>query len=91
MARSTPDPESVNIHDLNVPEDVLQEARRHVVSRAGSWRGTSRFSLAAAGLFIPLVMIPAMFMPGLWFHYAIGLWGLTFLWVAATLPRTEWR
>jgi hypothetical protein len=26
MARSTPDPDSVNIHDLNEPEDVLQEA-----------------------------------------------------------------
>jgi hypothetical protein len=36
-------------------------------------------------------MVPAMVMPGLWFHYAIGLWELTFLWVAATLPRTESR
>lgn len=61
------------------------------VARAGSWRGASRFSLAATGLFIPLVMVPPMFMPGLWFHYAIGLWGLTFLWVAATLLRMEWR
>lgn len=26
MARSTPDPKSVNIHDLKVPEDVRQEA-----------------------------------------------------------------
>jgi hypothetical protein len=61
------------------------------VARAGRWRGASRFSLAAAGVFIPLVMVPAMLVPGLWFHYAIGLWGLTFLWVAATLLRAEWR
>jgi len=61
------------------------------VARAGRWTGASRFSLATAGLFIPLVMVPAMFIPGLWFHYAIGLWGLTFLWVAATLLRTESR
>lgn len=61
------------------------------VARAGRWTGPSRFSLASAGLFIPLVMVPAMFIPGLWFHYAIGLWGLTFLWVAATLLRPESR
>jgi hypothetical protein len=30
-------------------------------------------------------------MPGLWFHYAIGLGELNFLWVAATLLRTESR
>lgn len=59
------------------------------VARAGRWRGVSRFSLAAMGVYIPLVMVPTMFMPGLWPHYGIGLWGLTMLWVAATLLRTE--
>jgi hypothetical protein len=61
------------------------------VLRAGTRQGAARFSLLATGAYIPLVMVPSMFLPGLWFHYAIGIWGLTFLWLAVTVLRAQPR
>ena len=61
------------------------------VARAAVWHGASRFSLLAVGLYIPLVMVPSMFVHGLWFHYAIGLWGLVLLWLGVTVLRAPAR
>jgi len=57
--------------------------------RARIWVGWASFALLATGTYIPLVLIPAMMIPGLWFHYAIGIWGLCFLWLAMAILRAE--
>ena len=59
------------------------------VVRARRWTGWSRWTLLACGLYIPIVLIPAMLIPGLWFHYAIGIWGICFLLLAVAVLRRE--
>jgi hypothetical protein len=49
------------------------------VLRAGRWAGWHRYTPLACGLFIPLILIPALSLPGLTGHYAIGLWGVCWL------------
>jgi hypothetical protein len=50
--------------------------------RSGRWAGWQRFTPLACGLFLPLIVIPALSIPGLpGFvpHYAVGLWGVCWL------------
>ncbi len=49
------------------------------VLRERRWGGWHRFTPLACGVFIPLVLIPSFALPGLWFHYAIGIWGIFWL------------
>jgi hypothetical protein len=49
------------------------------VLRERRWGGWHRFTPLACGVFIPLVLIPSFALPGLWFHYAIGAWGILWL------------
>jgi hypothetical protein len=49
------------------------------VLRERRWGGWHRFTTLACGVFIPLVLIPSFALPGLWFHYAIGVWGIFWL------------
>jgi hypothetical protein len=49
------------------------------VLRERRWVGWHRFTPLACGVFIPLVLIPSFALPGLWFHYAIGVWGIFWL------------
>jgi hypothetical protein len=49
------------------------------VVRERRWVGWHRFTPLACGVFIPPVLIPSFALPGLWFHYAIGIWGIFWL------------
>jgi hypothetical protein len=49
------------------------------VLRAGHWSGWQRFTVLTCGLFIPVILLPALAMPGYAPHYAIGLWGVCWL------------
>ena len=55
------------------------------VLRAGRWGGWHRYSVLAAGLFIPLILLPAFALPGYAPNYAIGLWGVCWLLVGLAL------
>lgn len=55
------------------------------IARAGRWTGWHRFTLLAGGLYVPLVLLPSMTMPGLAMNYAIGLWGVCWLLVGVAL------
>jgi hypothetical protein len=60
------------------------------VLRAGRWQGWRRFALLACGLYVPLVLLPAMTLPGPAMNYAIGLWGVCWLLVGLAM-RAEVR
>ena len=49
------------------------------VLRAGRWVGWYRFTPLACGLFMLLVVFPALFLPGYASNYAIGAWGVCWL------------
>jgi hypothetical protein len=49
------------------------------VVRAGCWTGWYRFTPLACGLFMLLVVLPALSLPGYASNYAIGLWGVCWL------------
>lgn len=55
------------------------------VWRAGRWTGWHRFTPLACGLFIPLVLVPSMGLPGYAMNYAIGLWGVCWLLLGVAL------
>lgn len=56
---------------------------------AGRWTGWSRFTPLACGVFIPIILMPAVALPGLWFHYVIGIWGLGWLLLGVALTSTR--
>jgi hypothetical protein len=47
--------------------------------RDGRWTGWRRFTPLACGLFLLLIVVPALFMPGFVPHYALGAWGICWL------------
>jgi len=49
------------------------------VLRTGRWTGWYRFTPLACGLFLLLVVFPALFLPGYASNYAIGAWGICWL------------
>lgn len=49
-------------------------------------RGLDRFALLSTGVFCPLTLV-GVALPGMWLHYLIGFWGLTFIWLAVALLR----
>jgi len=57
------------------------------VLRAGRWEGRRRFALLVCGLYLPLVVVPAFSLPGYAAHYAIAVWGVS--WVLLGLALLE--
>ncbi len=55
------------------------------VLRSGRWTGWSRFTPLACGLYMLLVLLPALFMPGLTANYALGVWGVCWLLIGLAL------
>ncbi len=53
--------------------------------RSGRWTGWSRFTPLACGLYMLLVLLPALFMPGLTANYALGVWGVCWLLIGLAL------
>ncbi len=49
------------------------------VLRTGRWVGWHRFTPLVCGLFMLLVVFPALFLPGYASNYAIGAWGICWL------------
>jgi hypothetical protein len=58
------------------------------VLRTGQWEGWRRFTVLAAGVFIPLILMPAFALPGYAPNFAIGIWGVCWLLIGLAL-RTE--
>ena len=55
------------------------------VVRTGAWHGWQRYSVLATGLYIPLVLGPAMALPWYWPNFAVGIWGFCWLLVGIAL------
>jgi hypothetical protein len=53
--------------------------------RAERWTGWQRFTPLACGLFLLLILVPALFMPGFVPHYALGAWGVCWLLLGVAL------
>lgn len=49
------------------------------VLRAGRWTGWSRFTPLACGLYMLLILLPSLSLPGYASNYAIGIWGVCWL------------
>lgn len=58
------------------------------VLRARRWTSWARFMPLTCGLFVLLVMLPSFALPGLASNYAIGFWGVCWLFLGVALITT---
>lgn len=59
------------------------------VLRAGRWIGWQRLIPLACGLYVPLVMLPLFALPGYASNFAIGGWGVCWLFLGLALRRAD--